>query len=133
MTRSLRLAAAVAAFGLLVAFTGSSVFAIFPQLQTRLSGPALNGRVPEGEARVDQSRLPLVPGQLEVRVRNVNLPDGTRLNVFLNTFLPVGALTLQRGESRGLFVLPSQVGRLDPILVKVGAITILSGGAPWRV
>lgn len=115
-----------------VAFTGSLVFAIFPKLQTTLSGLAvISGQVPEGEARVDQSGVPTVPGQLQVQVE-VNLPAGTPLDVILRN-TKVGTIMLIGGKGELSTALPFQVGRLDPIFVNSGVITILSGGAPWKV
>jgi hypothetical protein len=63
-----------------------------------LSGPAIGSVVPEGQALADASQF--VSGgatTLTVQVKNVNLPDGTRLTVALD-FLPVGTITLSRGE-----------------------------------
>jgi hypothetical protein len=112
-------------------------------------GQASAGRTPEGDARVDQSRLPAVPPHLETRVKNVNLPDGTVLEVEITSShsscaieCPLGAIvgtiTLQRGEGRlatalGCGVGVCQVGRTDHIFVRHGDIRILDGGAPWQV
>jgi hypothetical protein len=61
---------------LVTAAVAAPAFTIFPQLQTKLSGPAIAGATPEGDAKLDQSRQPHEPGRLEVRVKNVNLADG---------------------------------------------------------
>ena len=132
MLRSIRWIVVVAIVGVLLATTTSPALAIFPKLQTKLSGPAINGVVPEGDARVDQSKLPAVPGQLQVRVKKVNLPDGTVLAVQLGATI-VGTFTLSRGEGQLSTTLNFQVGRLDPIFIRNGDMRILSGGAPWQV
>jgi len=63
-----------------------------------LSGPAINGVTPEGEALADQSRFASGGSTiLTVRVKNINLPDGTVLPVSLD-FTPIGSMTLSRGE-----------------------------------
>jgi hypothetical protein len=63
----------------------------------QLSGPTLNGVVPDGQATADESQF-LCGGStlLTVDVRNVNLPDGTILNVSLD-FLPIGTIALSSG------------------------------------
>lgn len=45
-----------------------------------LSGPAINGRVPEGKVKWQGNAI-CQPVELEVEVSNVNLPDGTVLAV----------------------------------------------------
>ncbi|HLC29915.1 MAG TPA: hypothetical protein VJM51_03950 [Dehalococcoidia bacterium] len=66
MFRSTLWVAVIAIGAALFVGTGSPALAIFPKLQTELSGPAIGGVIPEGDARVDQSGLPQVPGQLEL-------------------------------------------------------------------
>jgi hypothetical protein len=63
----------------------------------QLSGPTMNGVVPDGQATADESQF-LCGGStlLTVDVRNVNLPDGTVLNVSLD-FLPIGTIALSSG------------------------------------
>lgn len=122
--------------GIVAAALTSPAFAIFPQLSTKLSGPAINGVVPEGDAKVDQSRLPAEPLTLDARVKSVNLPDGTVLSVVLTDCgaSPVGTITLSRGEGQLRTTVPGcQVGRTSAIYVNNGATRILSGGAPWQV
>jgi hypothetical protein len=62
----------------------------------QLTGPTLNGVVPNGRATADESQF-LCGGSttLTVEVKDVNLPDGTVLEVTLD-FLPVGTITLSR-------------------------------------
>jgi hypothetical protein len=121
----------------LVAATAPPVFAIYPQLSTTLTGPAINGVVPGGNAQVDQSKLPTQPGTVDVQVNNVNLPDGTVLGVVLTDCgsSPVGTITLRRGDGQLKTKLPvgCQIGRQSSIFVNNGSATILSGGAPWTV
>lgn len=131
MFRTTRWIAAFASMAILVAVAGSPVYAIFPALQTTLSGPAINGDIPQGDARVDQSGLPDLPARLQIRVKNVNLPGGTRLDVILGR-MNVGTITLGFGEGSLDTSFQFQVGRLDPIFVMNGPEVILSGGAPWQ-
>lgn len=136
---------AVAA-SLLVALPGSPALAIYPKLSTNLSGPAINGVVPRGDAKVDQSKLPNAPGTLELRVGNVNLPDGTELLVEITgpkvdgNCEPVptsrtqpGSFTLREGEGSLTATLRFAVGRTDQIFVKHAGRVILCGGGPWQV
>jgi hypothetical protein len=132
-TRSAVLIASIA----FLAATIAPVFAIFPQLSTTLTGPAINGVVPGGDAKVDQSKLPNQPATVDVRVKNVNLPDGTVLGVVLTDCgaSPVGTITLSRGEGQLRTTLPQgcQIGRNSSILINNGGTTILRGGAVWKV
>jgi hypothetical protein len=111
---------------LVTAAVATPAFAIFPQLQARLSGPAIAGVTPEGDAKLDQSRQPNEPGRLEVRVKNVNLADGTRLTVTLRG-VPVGTITLSRREGQLRTNVAFQVGRSDLPDVKLGDAVILHG------
>jgi hypothetical protein len=124
-----RLATALIGLGLLVTLTAAPAAAIFPQLDSKLSGPAIGGRTPVGEARLDQSGYPVEPSRLEVRARNVNLPDGTVLAVAIEG-TPVGSLTLSRGEGRLATTIAFQVGRQSPITVVHNGAVILRG--TWR-
>src|SRR4051794_21806946 len=69
-----------------------------PTVKEALSGPAFNGVVPEGRATADESQF-LCGGDtiLTVQVKNVNLLDGTVLDVSLD-FTPEGTITLRRME-----------------------------------
>jgi hypothetical protein len=58
-----------------------AALALYPQLSAKLTGPAIGGVTPEGDAKVDQSKYPSVPPRLDVRVKNLTLPDGTTLFV----------------------------------------------------
>jgi Putative Ig domain/Abnormal spindle-like microcephaly-assoc'd, ASPM-SPD-2-Hydin len=69
------------------------------KLKERLSGPAFNGQTPSGTALADETQFSGCGGfsVLSVSVRDVNLPDGTRLWVTLD-FKPVGTITLKGGS-----------------------------------
>ncbi|HEV8634649.1 MAG TPA: hypothetical protein VG370_10495 [Chloroflexota bacterium] len=137
MNRSRRWTVALALAGVLALATASPALAIFPSLQTTLSGPAIGGVVPQGDAKVDQSKLPSQPATLDARVKNVNRPDGTVLTVVLTdcSSAPEMRITLSRGEGQLHATLPlgCQIGRTSSILVNEGATTLLSGGSPWQV
>jgi hypothetical protein len=64
-----------------------------------LSGPAIGGRTPSGQATADMSRFSGCGGfsTLSVQVSNVGLPDGRQLWVTLD-FGPVGTITLRGGS-----------------------------------
>ena len=94
-----------------------------------LTGGTLNGVLPSGyaEFEVHTSRT-----ELEVRVRQVNLPPGTSLSVFINNVL-AGSLSLQNG-GEGRLRLRSDNGQTVPVVVdgstiqvRNGATTVLSG------
>ena len=136
MSRTSRLLILLALMGTIVAVGASPALAIFPQLTTSLSGPTIDGVAPTGDAKVDQSKLPAQPLALDVRVKNVNLPEGTVLSVVLTDCgaSPVGTITLSRQEGQLRTTVPGcQVGRQSAIYVNSGSTRILSGGAPWQV
>ena len=109
-----RVSIAVALAGLLAVVAATPALAVFPHIQTDLTGPAIAGQVPRGTAEVDQTAF---PGTLTVRVSKVNLPDGTVLNVVLTDCEAfgtpcgvVGTLTLDGGKGR-----LTTVGSVDAI------------------
>ncbi len=121
----------IAAIGALVALMIAAVVPAFAggtTLQETLSGPAINGVVPEGQALADESQF-LSGGSttLTVQVKKVNLPDGTVLGVTLD-FQPIGTITLNRGEG----TLTANLGHFavsnDEVRVNNGATNILIGG-----
>jgi hypothetical protein len=133
LTRWLVVLALVATIAAVVA---APALAIYPHLNTTLSGPAINGVVPGGNATVDQSKLPAVPLTLDVQVSNVNLPNGTILSVVVTDCgtAPVGTIKLTHEQGQLKTKVPGcQVGRQSAIYVNNGSATILSGGAPWQV
>ena len=68
-------------------------------LTEALSGATFNGQTPSGQATADETQFSGCGGfsLLAVQVKNVNLPDGTRLWVTLD-FGPVGTITLRGGS-----------------------------------
>jgi hypothetical protein len=94
-----------------------------------LTGSTVNGVLPTGyaEFEVHSSRV-----ELEVRVRQINLPPGTSLSVFVNN-AAVGSFSLESG-GEGRLRLRSDNGQTVPavvagstIQIRNGAATILSG------
>ena len=105
----------------LAASTGGTV-------KETLTGPAIGGVAPEGQALADQSQF-LSGGStiLTVQVRKVNLPDGTVLSVSLD-FTPVGSITVSRGEGTMQANLGHFAVSRDQVRVRNNTVTILSGG-----
>jgi hypothetical protein len=105
----------------LAASTGGTV-------KEALTGPAIGGVVPEGQALADESHY-LTGGStiLTVQIKKVNLPDGTVLAVSLD-FKPIGSITLSRGEGTMRTDLGHFAVSRDKIVVDRGTTTILSGG-----
>ncbi len=120
----------VAVIGALVALMIAAVVPAFAggtTLQETLSGPAINGVVPEGQALADESQFASGGSTiLTVQVKKVNLPDGTVLGVTLD-FTPIGTITLHRGEG----TLTANLGHFavsnDEVRVNNGATNILIG------
>ena len=112
-------------------------FAIFPQLSMTLNGVSTNGATPSGDARIDQSRYPRVNPVLQVRVKNVNLPDGSRLDVYLGGSDPipgefVGTLVIQGHQGQAVITAPTEVGRNDDLVLKSGNVVVLYQFAAWK-
>jgi Putative Ig domain len=101
-----------------------------------LSGSAIGGRVPSGQAQEDESNLTACGGFgiLSVSVSNVNLPDGTVLWVSFD-FKPVGTITLAGGKgSMRPYNLGDFGARFDQVAVTSGppgsaSSTVVSGGS----
>lgn len=100
-----------------------------------LSGAAIGGRTPSGQASADESQFSGCGGftKLTVSVKDVGLPDGTRLWVTLD-FGAVGTITLRSGTgTMATFVLQhglsfDHVAIYDQIPDTGAAKQILSGG-----
>ena len=101
-----------------------------------MTGPAINGVVPAGQAEVNQCHLPKQFGTLTVNVQSVNLPDGTQLTV------NYGGLSAGQGVNLGSFKLSGQSGKFstrlgtqaganDNIAVMQGSVIVLSNPARW--
>jgi hypothetical protein len=95
------------------------------RLTEPLSGPAINGQVPNGEAQADESQLTTCGGFtiLTTRVDHVNLPNGTVLWVSLD-FKPVGTITLNGGSGA---MKPYNLGRFG---VSFSHIRVVSHAPP---
>ena len=106
-------------------------------LREALSGPAFNGRTPSGQATADETKFSGCGGfsTLSVSVKNVALPDGTRLWVTLD-FGPVGTITVRGGSGTmatynlGRFGVSNDDVRVYSALPDIaGSQQILIGGA----
>jgi hypothetical protein len=114
--------------------------ALYPQLSADLTGPAIDGVTPEGKAKVDQSKYPSVPPRLDVRAKNVNLPDGTTLLVGVGCeyhncldYRKAGTFTLTKREGSFSGPLQIQVGRQTSIMVSTADGTVrLSNSEPMK-
>jgi hypothetical protein len=98
-------------------------------LKETLTGAAIGGVVPEGEALADESQFASGGSTiLTVQVKKVNLPDGTVLAVSLD-FTPIGSFTLSGNEG----TMRADLGHFgvsrDQVRVNSNGATILSGGA----
>ena len=93
-------------------------------LFANLTGPTLNGVVPRGfaEFEVHSSRT-----ELEVRVRQVNLPIGTTLSVIVDG-TPVGNMTLQSGGEAELRLRSDNAQMVPPVVVG-STITVNNNGS----
>jgi hypothetical protein len=116
----LTVAAVVVTFGVVA----PAAVALYRQLSAKLTGPAIGGITPEGDAKVDQSKYPSVPPRLDVRVKNVNLPDGTTLFVGVGCefhgcvdYRKAGTFTLASRQGSFSGSLQITVGRQDTITV----------------
>jgi hypothetical protein len=117
-----------------------SALALYPQLSAKLTGPAIGGVTPEGDAKVDQSKYPSEPPRLEVRVKNVNLVDGTTLFVGVGCeyhscldYRKAGTFTLTNREGSFSGSLQIQVGRQTSIMVSTADGTVrLSNSEPMQ-
>jgi hypothetical protein len=138
MPQLIRWLVLLAAAATIAGIGAAPALAIYAHLNTTLSGPAINGVVPTGNATIDQSGYPTHALTLDVQVSSVNLPSGTVLSVVLTDCNggtpPVGTIKLNREQGQLRTKVPGcQVGRTSAIYVNNGSTTILSGGAPWQV
>jgi hypothetical protein len=88
-----------------------------------LTGPTLNGVLPNGFAQfeIHSSRI-----ELEVRVRQINLPGGTMLTVVVNN-ATAGQMFVSSGEGR--LRLRSDDGQNVPVVTPGSTISIVNGAA----
>jgi len=130
---TLTLAAGIAA---LITVTAAPALATYPVLTTTLTGPAINGVVPTGQAEVNQCHLPKQFGTLTVKVQSVNLPDGTDLTVNYGGLsagqgVNLGSFTLSQQSGKFSTRLGTQAGANDNIAVMQGAVIVLSNPTRW--
>ncbi len=88
-----------------------------------LTGATLNGALPRGFA---QYELHSSRTELEVIVRQINLPGGRAIDVFVND-APVGQVSVQGGEGR--LRLRSDRGQTVPVISANSTISVKNGGA----
>ncbi|HXT32265.1 MAG TPA: hypothetical protein VN716_23350 [Vicinamibacterales bacterium] len=94
-----------------------------------LTGAAINGVTPSGEAVADMSMFCSGGStSLTVNVRNVNLADGVALQVTID-FKPIGTIALSGGSGRLVTSLGHFAVSFDQVRVKNGDATILAGGS----
>ena len=95
--------------------TGNNLFAA-------LTGATVNGVLPNGyaEYEVESSRR-----KLDIRVRQINLPTGTSLNISVDN-VSVGQLILDGNEGR--LRLRSDNGQTVPVIVNGSTIQVNNGG-----
>ena len=99
------------------------------RLKTRLTGPVIGTKTPEGEAEF-RSNPTRGRSRLEVEVEHVDLPAGTVMNVTLThgggAPTNIGTLTINsRGE--GELELSSQDGDVVPAVVATDIVTVSDG------
>jgi hypothetical protein len=97
-----------------------------PTRVEELSGPTFNGAVPEGRAVAEMRFLCGGTTLLTVEVKNVNLPDGTVVDVALD-FRPIGTITLSGGSGTLVADLGSFGVSNDEIRVSHAGLMILIG------
>jgi hypothetical protein len=121
---------------LLTAVSARPALAIYPSQSTTLTGSAIGGIVPTGQATVNQCQLPEKFGTLTVQVQSVNLPDGTTLTVNYGGLTPgggqnLGSFRLRGGAGRGSTNSGTMAGANDNIGIMEGASVILSNPGRW--
>ena len=93
-----------------------------------LTGPAINGVVPSGQAVADMSQFASGGSTtLTVQISNVNLADGVVVQVTLD-FTPVGTITLSRGAGTLVTSLGHFGVSRDQVRINYAGSTILAGG-----
>jgi hypothetical protein len=94
-----------------------------------LTGAAINGVTPSGEAVADMSKFCSGGStSLTVNVRNVNLADGVALQVTID-FKPIGTISLSGGSGTLVTSLGHFAVSFDQVRVKNGDATIMQGGS----
>lgn len=121
---------------LLTAVVPAQAGGIHPKYSTALSGPTFNGARPSGTATVQLTRLSGALSLLDIKVQNVNLPNGTVLNLFVDRgsigIFSAGTITVNRGAAQGSRLsYPGYFNQSNILYVKYGNTTILTGNS-WR-
>ncbi len=119
----------IASFGALLSLlpAGTPAAAADTMLRQILTGPAIGGVVPNGQAVADESQFADGgPTILTVAVRDVNLPDGTALSVSLD-FTVVGTIRLMGGAGALTVDLKHFAVSFDQVRVNNGRMTALMG------
>src|SRR6476619_2842039 len=94
-----------------------------------LTGAAINGVTPSGEAVADMSKFCSGGStSLTVDVRNVKLADGVALQVTID-FKPIGTIALSGGSGRLVTSLGHFAVSFDQVRVKNGDTQIMQGGS----
>jgi len=120
----------------LITVPAAPALADYPVLTTALTGPAISGVVPSGQAQVNQCHLPKQFGMLTVQVQSVNLPYGAQLTVNYGGLsagqgVDLGAFKLSGQSGKFSIRLSTQAGANDNIAVMQGPVVILSNPARW--
>jgi hypothetical protein len=95
-----------------------------PGVRAALSGPTIGGKTPSGQASEDESNLTACGGfgVFTVSVKDVNLPNGSVLWVYLDSG-PVGTITLSGGA-----------GTMRPFILEIGLrfdpVEVINGPPP---
>ena len=107
--------------------------AIYPSMTNTLIGTPTNGQTPSGEIKVDQSKLPNSPATVQIKMKNVNLPNGTMLNVTIDGQL-FGMVTVNNGQVNGSISTFLMTGRNADIYITLpSGITVASQLSAWKV
>jgi len=123
-------------FAALLTVAAAPALADYPVLTTTLTGPAINGVVPAGQAEVNQCHLPRQFGTLTLSVQSVNLPDGTKLvvnygGISAGQGVDLGSFRLSKQSGNFSARLKTQAGANDHVAVMQGPTVILSNPARW--
>lgn len=106
--------------------------AIFPKLSNTLIGVTTNGMTPSGTIRVDQSKLNAQPALVEVRLQNVNLPNGTEVGLIVDRQF-YGTFSVNRLQINGQLSTYLQTGRTASIAMVLEDGTLIAyQTASWK-
>lgn len=132
-SHSRRIVAGVILIAFAIAACIAPALAIFPWQRTTLSGPAIGSLIPWGRVQLNQAAQPQGPGTMVVQMTDLNLPQGTLLNVSIDR-RPVGVLVVASGNANANLTVPFQVGRQSRLAVTLDNGThVAFGERPWIV